>query len=257
MVKSPLNYTGGKYKLLQYILPKLDEPIVDIFAGGGNVGANTNHDVWFNDTQTQVIDLFKWMYWTELQTQLGVLEDEIESRKLDRVNKSVYLKLREDYNADPSERLFYLLVAHSFGNQIRFNKKGEFNLPFGKRTFNDRMKSNYIDFVTRLKSKNCKFTELDFADIDTDWLIYADPPYSNGVASYNEMGWNDDERLFDYLQDKRFVMSNAFKNNGVTNKSLMVWAKQFNYEILPIDYKGSNYQRKNRGETVEVLIWKL
>lgn len=42
--KSPLNYTGGKYKLLpqfENILPKEINTFVDFFCGGGNVAVNS------------------------------------------------------------------------------------------------------------------------------------------------------------------------------------------------------------------------
>lgn len=44
-IKSPLNYTGGKYKLLPQLLeifPKEIDIFVDLFAGGGNVAVNVN-----------------------------------------------------------------------------------------------------------------------------------------------------------------------------------------------------------------------
>lgn len=44
-IKSPLNYTGGKYKLLPQLLeifPKEIDTFVDLFAGGGNVAVNPN-----------------------------------------------------------------------------------------------------------------------------------------------------------------------------------------------------------------------
>ena len=49
LIKSPLNYTGGKYKLLPQLLPIILPPhkneintFVDLFTGGGNVVANVN-----------------------------------------------------------------------------------------------------------------------------------------------------------------------------------------------------------------------
>ena len=47
-IKSPMNYTGGKYKLLPYILPSFPGELsrfVDLFAGGLNVGINVQADV--------------------------------------------------------------------------------------------------------------------------------------------------------------------------------------------------------------------
>ena len=43
LVKSPLNYTGGKYKILTLLMDKFPKDIdmfFDIFSGGGNVGVN-------------------------------------------------------------------------------------------------------------------------------------------------------------------------------------------------------------------------
>ena len=43
IVKSPLNFTGGKYKLLPQLVPLFPSDIstfVDIFCGGCNVGVN-------------------------------------------------------------------------------------------------------------------------------------------------------------------------------------------------------------------------
>ena len=52
MIQSPLNYTGGKYKLLPQILPLFPKEIdcfVDLFCGGCNVGINRNCNkkIWF------------------------------------------------------------------------------------------------------------------------------------------------------------------------------------------------------------------
>ena len=62
-IKSPLNYVGGKYKLLSQIIPLFPDNIntfVDLFGGGFNVGINVkaNHYV-YNDICEQVVDLLK------------------------------------------------------------------------------------------------------------------------------------------------------------------------------------------------------
>lgn len=53
MLQSPLNYTGGKYKLLPQILPLFPKDInlfVDLFCGGCNVGLNVKSNrVIYND----------------------------------------------------------------------------------------------------------------------------------------------------------------------------------------------------------------
>ena len=61
MLQSPLNYTGGKFKLLSQILPHFPQNIntfVDLFCGGGNVGANVKAQaVFFNDLDSNVVGI--------------------------------------------------------------------------------------------------------------------------------------------------------------------------------------------------------
>ena len=62
-IKSPLNYTGGKYQLLNQIaplFPKRIDTFVDLFAGGCNVGINIKaNKIIFNDNLTYLIELFQ------------------------------------------------------------------------------------------------------------------------------------------------------------------------------------------------------
>ena len=62
-IKSPLNYIGGKHKILNQIIPLFPNNIrcfVDLFAGGCNVGINVNAEkIIFNDNLIYLIDLYK------------------------------------------------------------------------------------------------------------------------------------------------------------------------------------------------------
>ena len=53
LVKSPMNYIGGKYKLLPQMLPLFPNEIsmfYDVFGGGASVSLNVNSDfVYYND----------------------------------------------------------------------------------------------------------------------------------------------------------------------------------------------------------------
>ena len=63
-IKSPMNYIGGKYKLLPQIVPLFPEDVntfVDLFCGGGDVFSNAKAKrVIANDNNYHVIDIFKW-----------------------------------------------------------------------------------------------------------------------------------------------------------------------------------------------------
>ena len=62
MIQSPLNYTGGKYRLLPQILPNFPEKVgvfVDLFCGGCNVGINIEADkVIYNDLNRNLLYLY-------------------------------------------------------------------------------------------------------------------------------------------------------------------------------------------------------
>ena len=62
-IKSPLNYIGGKYKLLKQIIPLFPESIetfVDLFSGGANVGINVDASRYiFNDMNDKINEMFR------------------------------------------------------------------------------------------------------------------------------------------------------------------------------------------------------
>lgn len=300
LIQSPLNYTGGKYKLLSQILPLFPKNVncfVDIFCGGGNVGINIISDrVIYNDIDHHVfylLNTFKNLdkeiifelifkiikdYDLSLVSENGYTFYGCESSQgLGKYNKERFLKLREDFNNRKTEDYYYYLmlyviIVYSFNNQIRFNSKGEFNLPVGKRDFNFKMQTKLSDFIDRLKSQNCSFMCEDFTDFDIDILdtndfVYLDPPYLITCATYNENdGWNESrERVLysflDALNNKkiRFALSNVLRSKGKDNNILLDWLKENSnkYQVnkLEYGYSNSNYHLKDReSKSEEVLI---
>ena len=62
-IASPLNYTGGKYKLLPQLLPLFPDTVstfVDLFCGGCNVAINVSAQNYIcNDNEKHLIGLLK------------------------------------------------------------------------------------------------------------------------------------------------------------------------------------------------------
>lgn len=291
-IASPLNYIGGKYKLLNQIMPLLpqSECFLDLFCGGGNVGINAQSSkIIFNDKNPELIALFDYLHNHSSEDILLKTHSIIEqfslsnstkngyefygcesSKGLGNFNKSAFLKLREAYNKSRDISLLYVLVIFSFNNQIRFNQKGEFNLPVGKRDFNLKMQNKLVLFIERLKLLDVSFQSKDFREIDLDnlpkgTLIYCDPPYLITQASYNENGgWTvkDEQDLLNFLDkinqiDLKFALSNVLKAKNQENILLINWLERNNYTCHYLDknYTNSNYQRKNKEAiSVEVLI---
>lgn len=272
-IKSPLNYTGGKGKLLNQILPLFPKNIntfVDLFTGGCNVAVNVSaNKIIANDLCTQVIDTYKGIQNNNTEKAIEMIEKIINEYDLTKENKEGYLELRNSYNDGNKEwYVFYTLLAYSFNNQIRFNKKGEFNMPFGKgrSSFNPTLKKKFEDFSNAIHNKNIKFTNNDFKKLNIDKLkdddfVYLDPPYLVTEATYNT-GWNEETEkellsLCDRLNEKgiKFAISNVLEHNGSKNEILINWSKNYNVNYLDYNYSNCNYHKKDNGhKSIEVLI---
>ena len=272
-IKSPLNYTGGKYKLLNQILPLFPEDIntfVDLFTGGCNVAINVNANrIIANDLCSEVISVYEGIQNGTTEENIRMIEETINEYSLSKENKEGYLELRNYYNEGNKDwYIFYTLIAYAFNNQIRFNKKGEFNIPFGKdrSDFNPALKQKFRDFSDAIHNKNIKFTNYDFRKLSVDKLkendfVYLDPPYLITDATYN-MGWNEEAEkdllsLCDRLNEKgiKFAISNVLEHNGSKNEILIEWSKKYNINYLNYNYSNCNYHKKDNGhKSVEVLI---
>lgn len=275
-IQSPLNYTGGKYKLLKQIVPLFPKDIdifVDLFGGGFNVGANIDaKTIVYNELDTNVYNIVKGIY----DSKDNIIEDIdkiIDKYQLSKNNKDGYLKLRNEWNKseDKDWVRLYTLILHSFNNSIRFNSKGEFNIAFGKdrSDFNPRLREKFIKFRELIQSKNIFFYNKSFEELtsssknNSNYTYYIDPPYLITTANYNENGgWNEDmERLLYSEVDKinskgcKFALSNVIEHKGKSNDILKKWMKKYNVHYLNYNYNNCNYQSKNTDKpTIEVLI---
>jgi DNA adenine methylase len=157
-IKSPLNYTGGKYRLLNQITPLFPQKIntfVDLFAGGCNVGINIKaNKIIFNDNLTYLIELFQVFKNNNIEKIINHIENRINEFKLSKTNENGYKEFRNFYNQNKITLDLFVLIAYSFNHQIRFNNSHEFNNPFGKNrsSFNETMKYNLINFIVKLHS---------------------------------------------------------------------------------------------------------
>ena len=276
-IKSPINYVGGKYKLISQIEPLFPRKIntfIDVFGGSGTVLINTQAEHYiYNDINYYVTSIFNGIISQSAEDTISQVEAIIKEYDLSKTNKAGFEKLRDDYNNGRSDWItLYTLMCHSFNWQMRFNNNHQYNSSWGKdrSSFTNRQKDGLIamknkigtDIVVMSKS----FNDIDFSDFDENDLVYLDPPYYNSVGSYNDgkrgfEGWTKEHeiKLLDLMtrlhkQGTRFALSNNLKYD---NPYLREWLDDNNFytiHYLKGDYVNCNYHKIDRSKDAEVLI---
>lgn len=278
---SPLNYTGGKFKIINQLREKFPENLdtfYDVFCGGVNVGVNIFAEkIKCIDKNHQLISLLNYLKKIKYEDLLSEIETKIsyyglsntykygyefygcESGKgIGSFNKKQFLKLRDDYNksTEKSDILFLMLIIFAFNNQIRFNNDNNFNLPVGKRDFNANMRRKLKQFMINIQQKDISFECKNFRDIEISILkkekafLYLDPPYFLGDAAYNENGgWTkqDEIDLLIFLKKCsdngiRFALSNVIEHKNNRHNLLLNWCIDNEFDI---NYLNRSYKNSN------------
>ena len=181
MIQSPLNYTGGKYKLLPQILPLFPKDIdvfVDLFCGGCNVGVNVDcNRVIYNDLNENLLYLYntfknldkesvlEWIYEIIEKYNLSLVSEHgydyygCESSKgLGNYNREGYLRLRADFNQKHANENFdyyyyvmlYVIIVYAFNNLIQ---TASLIYRSGKEISIKRWNKNSLILLTKSKNK--------------------------------------------------------------------------------------------------------
>jgi adenine-specific DNA-methyltransferase len=277
-IKSPMNYIGGKYKILPQLFeyfPSNVDTFVDLFAGGFNVSANVSASKTLcNDMNYKVVEMVRLFCYADADAVLQRINEKINKYKLSKDNEPGYKAFRDYYNATSNPIDLFTLSCFSFNYQFRFNNSLEFNNPFGRNRscFSETTKQNLILFMEEMKRKNLEFYTRDFREvplssISTNSFVYCDPPYLITTGTYNDgkrgfHDWTPDEEkdLYAVLDEAnrnniRFALSNVLEHKNQKNRILQDWAKSYHIHYINADYSNCNYQNKQRdSKTVEVLV---
>jgi DNA adenine methylase len=180
-----------------------------------------------------------------------------------------YYFVRDRFNLEHSPLDFLFLNRAGFNGMIRFNRNGDFNVPFCKKP--QRFTQVYITKITNQVSwvsklileKDFTFKCQDFSNTVeeaslTD-IIYCDPPYIGRHVDYFN-GWDDncEVELFNKLSNfkGKFILStwhhNAYRQNDyITN----LWSKYNVVTLQHFYYVGG--KEENRNAVVEALVTNL
>lgn len=179
-----LKWVGGKYRLLDALLPALPQGrrLVEPFVGAGAVYLNANYEEYLLcDCNAELISLF-----SRIQEGGVAFIDYCAQFFTGKTNtEDSFYYLRQRFNSMPAGdekcALFLYLNRHAYNGLVRYNRQGAYNAPYGhyaavyfprKELLAFHQKS--IRTCTEFKTQD--FTET-FAALHEGDVVYADPPY--------------------------------------------------------------------------------
>lgn len=278
--RSPLFYVGDKYKLIKeirYYIPKEINRLIEPFVGGGSVFMNVEAKEYvLNDINPHIVEIhemltyyahnspkdfydfaFQTIEFYSLSCSFKgdevpqALKDKFPKTYIAHYNKEAYLKLRADYNTatEKDPRLLYLLLIYGFNRMVRFNAKGDFNVPVGNVDFNTntyQALENYFNIIQR--RNKIKWYKQDYKEfiqqisLHEGDFIYLDPPYLITCSEYNKL-WSIKEeinlyKLLDTLTESnvKWALSNVSHYKGEENTILTKWAQKYQSHSIKSNY---------------------
>lgn len=204
--KPILKWAGGKGQLLDVLmnnLPSRFNNYIEPFFGGGALffGVKPKNSI-ISDANTELINLY--------QVVADHVESLISALAKFRYDKQMFYKVREeDPNVlNPVERAARTIYLNKtdFNGLYRVNKKGEFNVPFGRYKNPKILDEANLRAASRAL-QNAIIVSGDYLDVLTRYakpgdLVFLDPPYMP-VSKYadfkrytpNQFGVEDQKKL--------------------------------------------------------------
>ncbi len=205
----PIKCQGIKTKIVpfiaEHIKPSNDGIWIEPFVGTGVVALNLNPPKALLTDKNQYIISFYQGIQNGLYTASVVRAFlEYHGKKLEQFGNKYYIEMRNQFNLNGDPLYFLFLNRSDFNGMIRFNRKGEFNVPFCQKP--NRFSKAYItkicnqvdSFMQVLKGKDwtfkcCPWQEAFDNATENDY-IYLDPPYIGRDTSY--VGeWPEEEAI--------------------------------------------------------------
>ncbi|MDV3878874.1 DNA methyltransferase [Elizabethkingia anophelis] len=264
-MKPLVKYRGGKSKEIPHLkkhIPKFDGRYIEPFFGGGAMFFYLEPQrAIINDINSKLMTFYEGVRtnFDTLQQELSEIEriyrinrkefDELKAltptERVEDNNEALYYQLRDMFN-DLSEKtysdalLYFFINKTAYSGMIRYNSKGEFNVPYGR----------YVNFNTSLVTEahsqllaNTEIYNLDYKDIfdmaEENDFMFLDPPYDcifsdYGNAEYKDGGFNEKNHT---------ELANAYKN--LRCKALMVIGRtpltEKLYGDMIVDEYGKSY----------------
>jgi DNA adenine methylase len=195
-VRPPLKWAGGKRWQVPYLRHiwqgHTGRRLVEPFCGGLAVtlGLMPTRAI-VNDINPHVINFYSWLR-RGLTISLPMVNQE-QAYYLQRARFNEILAKGEARSREAAG-LFYYLNRTGYNGLCRFNRSGEFNVPFGRYASITYARDfgQYRQIFNRWHFRCGDFEKIR---LDPEDFVYADPPYDVEFTSYAKEGFTWDEQV--------------------------------------------------------------
>lgn len=251
-MKPILKYRGGKSKeipeILAYMPKNYNRYIEPFFGGGALYFYLENENSIINDINSKLINFYKDVAnnYDEMRVQLDEIEkiykinqSDYEQRKekspddrIENLNEDFFYEMRNLFNHNTTEKyldsvIYFFINKTSYSGMIRYNKKGEFNVPFGRyRNLNTQLLTKkHHELLRTAEIYNGSYKEI-FAMAKQDDFMFLDPPYDCQFTDYGNGA--------EFTEAQHRELSEEYKK--LNCKALMIVSKTPLMEELYKDY---------------------
>lgn len=242
-MKPIIKYRGGKSKEINNFIefiPNQYDRYIEPFAGGAALFFYlAPNAALINDINSRLVNFYSAVRenFDSLKAELTRLEliyrsnqmeyEQIKmkdkSRHVENKNEALYYLLRDMYNGIIEKKyldatLYYFINKTSYSGMLRFNSKGEFNVPFGRyKNFNTQLVSEeHSELLKRTEITNEDYSEI-FNRCTVNDFVFLDPPYDCIFTDYGNIEQNG------FTEDNHRRLAQDFRN--LESRSLMVIGK--------------------------------
>lgn len=205
----PIKCQGIKTRLVPFLRECIhwnDTPTsrwIEPFLGSGAVVLNFAPErAVLSDTNPHIIRLYRALQSGDVTADRVRAHLESEGARLAATGTAHYYSVRERFNAEASPLDFLFLSRSCFNGVMRFNGKGEFNVPFCRKP--GRFQPAYVTRICnqvawaagQMRGKEWEFRAVSWdkvlAEARADDFVYLDPPYIGRHAGYYN-DWTEEE----------------------------------------------------------------
>ena len=280
-MKPLVKYRGGKSKEIPHLInhiPHFSGRYIEPFFGGGALFFHLElKKAIINDINSKLISFYLGVKdnFELLKTELSEIEklyainrkkfEELKSitpnERVDDENEALYYQIRNMFN-DLTEKkysealLYFFINKTAYSGMIRYNSKGEFNVPYGRyANLNTSLVTNaHNNLLAKTEIFNLDYSEI-FKMADKDDFMFLDPPYDCVFSDYGNVEHKDG-----FNERNHIELANQYKQ--LKCKALMVIGRtpltEKLYGEMIVDEYGKSYavniRNRFKSEASHILI---